>query len=130
MIRVGGSAGVLWEIEQALTLIPRERLALFLVGSAAPAPELATRLAPVLGAELTAFTADESGTGLGGSLAIAVVSAALSASPAAHRAPWPLSHWPPWNRDFADEVLRSVRQRCHCGEAGEQCSRCSIPTPA
>jgi TM2 domain-containing membrane protein YozV len=49
VVRVGASPGVLWEIEQALTVLPRKRLVLARFGSAEVAPEVAQRLRPVLG---------------------------------------------------------------------------------
>ncbi len=49
VVRVGASPGVLWEIEQALTLLPRQRLVLARFGGAEVAPEVAQRLQPVLG---------------------------------------------------------------------------------
>jgi TM2 domain-containing membrane protein YozV len=52
VLRVGNSPGVVWEIEQALTQIPRQRLLLILLGAGGTAPEVASRLAPVLGAAL------------------------------------------------------------------------------
>lgn len=57
VVRIGASAGVLWEIERALD-VPREKIALLLVGDAAPPLELMARLAPVLGKELTGFLPD------------------------------------------------------------------------
>ena len=54
VVRVGASPGVLWEIEQALALLPRQRLVLAILGGAAIAPELVARLAPVLGASFEA----------------------------------------------------------------------------
>ena len=51
VLRVGASPGVVWEIEQALARIPRQRLVLVLLGDGAIAPEIAQRLAPVLGAD-------------------------------------------------------------------------------
>lgn len=56
VIRVGHSAGVLWEIERGLALVPRHKLTLFRIGPVAPAPELTTALAPVLGPELQTLT--------------------------------------------------------------------------
>jgi len=52
VVRVGSSPGVLWEIEQALQQLPRQRLVLALLGDGAIAPELVARLAPVLGRQL------------------------------------------------------------------------------
>lgn len=49
VVRVGASPGVLWEIEQALTVLHRERLVLARFGGAEVAPEIAQRLQPVLG---------------------------------------------------------------------------------
>lgn len=47
-VRIGASPGVLWEIEQALELVPRERVVFALVGGTT-APEVASRLERVLG---------------------------------------------------------------------------------
>ncbi|HET9976735.1 MAG TPA: NINE protein [Burkholderiaceae bacterium] len=49
VLRVGSSPGVLWEIEQALARVPRERVVFAVLGDAPLAPEVAQRLAPVLG---------------------------------------------------------------------------------
>lgn len=49
VVRVGTSPGVLWEIEQALATLPRQRLVLVILGRGAVAPELVARLEPVLG---------------------------------------------------------------------------------
>ncbi|MGZ5185640.1 MAG: NINE protein [Caldimonas sp.] len=49
VVRVGASPGVLWEIEQALATLPRQRLVLAILGGSAVAPELVARLGPVLG---------------------------------------------------------------------------------
>jgi hypothetical protein len=49
VIRVGSSPGLLWEIEQALAHLPRQRLVLALVGGAVVAPAVVDRLAPTLG---------------------------------------------------------------------------------
>ncbi len=54
VVRVGSSPGVLWEINQALEHLPRERLVLVLLGSAALAPQIHERLAAVLGTALIA----------------------------------------------------------------------------
>ena len=54
VVRVGASPGVLWEIEQALSMLPRQRLVLTVLGGTAVAPELVTRLTPVLGTTLAA----------------------------------------------------------------------------
>lgn len=54
VVRVGASPGVLWEIEQALSVLPRERLVLARFGGAEVAPEIAQRLQPVLGDAWTA----------------------------------------------------------------------------
>jgi len=52
VVRVGTSPGVLWEIEQALQHLRRQRLVLVVLGDTAIAPELIARLAPVLGGQL------------------------------------------------------------------------------
>ena len=49
VVRVGSSPGVLWEIEQALAHVPRQRLVFAILGGSTIAPELVTRLVPVLG---------------------------------------------------------------------------------
>lgn len=54
VVRVGASPGVLWEINQALEHLPRERLVLVLLGSAPLAPQIAERLAAVLGQDFAA----------------------------------------------------------------------------
>lgn len=56
-VRVGRSPGVLWEIGQALTQIPRERLALVMLGDEPLSPQVAERLAPALGQALPAALA-------------------------------------------------------------------------
>ena len=57
VVRVGRSPGVLWEIGQALTQIPRERLALVMLGDEPLSPPVAARLAPALGGALPAALA-------------------------------------------------------------------------
>lgn len=57
VVRVGKSPGVLWEIGQALTQIPRERLALVMLGDEPLSPPVAARLAPALGGALPAALA-------------------------------------------------------------------------
>jgi TM2 domain-containing membrane protein YozV len=54
VVRVGASPGVLWEIEQALSVLPRERLVLARFGGSDVAPEIVQRLQPVLGASWAA----------------------------------------------------------------------------
>jgi len=49
VVRLGASPGLLWEIEQVLAHLPRQRLVLALLGSSTVAPALVQRLAPVLG---------------------------------------------------------------------------------
>jgi len=49
VVRRGGSPGLLWEIEQALAHLPRQRLVLALLGGSTVAPALVEHLAPVLG---------------------------------------------------------------------------------
>jgi TM2 domain-containing membrane protein YozV len=49
VVRLGTSPGLLWEIEEALAHLPRQRLVLALLGGAVVAPALVQRLAPVLG---------------------------------------------------------------------------------
>ena len=49
VVRLGASPGLLWEIEQALAHLPRQRLVLALLGAATVSPALVQRLAPVLG---------------------------------------------------------------------------------
>jgi fatty-acyl-CoA synthase len=73
VVRVGASPGLLWEIEQALAKLPRQRLALAVLGGSAVAPELVARALrptrsrarasparPVLCADLPAGRADTS----------------------------------------------------------------------
>ena len=54
VVRVGASPGVLWEINQVLENLPRERLVLVLLGGEPLAPQIAGRLAAVLGDALAA----------------------------------------------------------------------------
>ncbi len=54
VVRVGASPGVLWEIDQALMHLPRQRLVLAILGGDPVAPELVARLAPILGLRLEA----------------------------------------------------------------------------
>lgn len=56
VVRVGASPGVLWEIEQALRTLPRQRLLFVLLGEGPLAPPIAERLAPVLGNVLSLAT--------------------------------------------------------------------------
>lgn len=49
VLRVGSSPGLLWEIEQSLAHLPRQRLVFALLGGSVVAPALMARLAPVLG---------------------------------------------------------------------------------
>jgi TM2 domain-containing membrane protein YozV len=49
VVRLGSSPGLLWEIEQTLAHLPRQRLVLALLGGSVVAPALVQRLAPVLG---------------------------------------------------------------------------------
>jgi TM2 domain-containing membrane protein YozV len=49
VVRLGSSPGLLWEIEQALAHLPRQRLVLALLGGSVVAPALVDRLAPTLG---------------------------------------------------------------------------------
>jgi hypothetical protein len=57
VVRVGPSPGVLWEIGQALTQIPRQRLALVMLGDEPLSAPVAARLAPALGGALPASLA-------------------------------------------------------------------------
>jgi hypothetical protein len=52
VVRVGASPGVLWEIDQALEVIPRQRLVLTVLGGTAVAPALVERLERELGRDL------------------------------------------------------------------------------
>ena len=54
VIRVGASAGVLWEIKQAPASVPHQRLVLAFLGAPVIAPAIADRLAAVLGASFAA----------------------------------------------------------------------------
>ncbi len=54
VVRLGGSAGVLWEVEQALAKLPRQRLVLAVLGGSAVAPELVARLTATLGPSFAA----------------------------------------------------------------------------
>jgi len=61
VVRVGESPGVLWEIEQALQHLPRERLLLVVLGAGPMAGPIAQRLAPVLGDVMAAAQPAPSG---------------------------------------------------------------------
>lgn len=50
VVRIGSSPGVLWEIEQVLSRLPRERLVFALIGDMVVSEEVAARLATELGA--------------------------------------------------------------------------------
>jgi len=49
VLRVGSTPGLLWEIEQALERLPRQRVVFALLGGSVVAPAVLARLAPVLG---------------------------------------------------------------------------------
>ena len=49
VVRLGSSPGLLWEIEQALAHLPRQRLVLAVLGGSVVAPALVERLGPTLG---------------------------------------------------------------------------------
>jgi TM2 domain-containing membrane protein YozV len=49
VVRLGSSPGLLWEIEQALAHLPRQRLVLAVLGGSVVAPALVERLEPTLG---------------------------------------------------------------------------------
>ncbi|MEO8806471.1 MAG: TM2 domain-containing protein [Burkholderiaceae bacterium] len=68
VVRVGPSPGVLWEIGQALTQIPRERLALVMLGDEPLSAQVAARLAPALGGALPAALASPRRSGWVGKL--------------------------------------------------------------
>jgi TM2 domain-containing membrane protein YozV/alkylhydroperoxidase/carboxymuconolactone decarboxylase family protein YurZ len=53
VVRVGSSPGLLWEIEQALAHLPRQRLVLALLGGSVVAPALVERLTQTLGSAFT-----------------------------------------------------------------------------
>jgi TM2 domain len=53
VIRIGSSRGVLWEIEQALAQVPRQRLVFALLGEARDASETVERLRSLLGESVT-----------------------------------------------------------------------------
>lgn len=53
VVRVGASPGVLWEVDQALTHVPRDRLVLAMIGNVPPVPEIVDRLSAALGAPLS-----------------------------------------------------------------------------
>lgn len=52
VLRVGDSPGVLWEVEQALALLPRQRLVLAMIGTRRVAGALEAPLAAALGGDL------------------------------------------------------------------------------
>jgi len=58
VLRLGESAGVLWELEQVLALVPRQRLILVVLQSHAPNPQITSRLRLATGVELPAFQPD------------------------------------------------------------------------
>ena len=58
VLRLGESAGVLWELEQVLALVPRQRLMLVVVHNRAPNPQITSRLRQATGVELLAFQPD------------------------------------------------------------------------
>jgi TM2 domain-containing membrane protein YozV len=64
VVRVGTSPGVLWEIEQALRDVPRQRLVLVLMGQGGIAPPIVERLAPVLGPALETILPEAPARGL------------------------------------------------------------------
>ncbi|MEO7114671.1 MAG: TM2 domain-containing protein [Caldimonas sp.] len=49
VLRLGSSPGLIWEIEQVLAHLPRQRLVFAVLGGSVVAPAVAQRLAPVLG---------------------------------------------------------------------------------
>jgi hypothetical protein len=63
VIRVGASPGVLWELQQALLRLPRQRLVLVLLGVRTLAPEIAAALAPAIGTGLLDTVPDPPGRG-------------------------------------------------------------------
>jgi hypothetical protein len=103
VVRVGASPGVLWEIDQALKVIPRQRLVLTVLGGAAVAPALAARLESELGQDLAAalpqpLPADWVARAwqgprrrLGGVVCFGADGAPLAV---------PVSMWPLWGRDM------------------------------
>jgi TM2 domain-containing membrane protein YozV len=54
VVRVGTSAGVSWETDTALSILPRHRIVFAILGGRALAPEIVSRLAPLLGPRLDA----------------------------------------------------------------------------
>ncbi len=107
VVRVGSSAGVLWEIETALAEIPRQRLVFTVLGAgggSSVAPEVRARLAPLLGSHLDAALPQPAPSlwktlgwrdprrRLGGLVC-------FSADGTPH--PVPVSLWPLWGRDMA-----------------------------
>jgi TM2 domain-containing membrane protein YozV len=104
VIRIGSSAGVLWEIEQALSRIPRQRLVLAFLSGAKVAPELERTLGSVLGQEFADALPQPP---LNGWRALAwrdprrrIGSLVCFAADGTPR-PVPVTMWPFWGRDLA-----------------------------
>lgn len=49
VLRIGSSPGVLWELDQALSRVPRERVVFAVIGDTSVSNEVAARLAPEVG---------------------------------------------------------------------------------
>jgi hypothetical protein len=108
VVRVGASPGVLWEIDQALEVIPRQRLVLTVLGGAAVAPALVERLERELGRDLAAALPQPLPTDwierawqgprrrLGGVVCFGADGAPRTV---------PVSLWPPWGRDMFTVVM-------------------------
>jgi hypothetical protein len=58
VLRLGESAGVLWELEQVLALVPRQRLMLVVLHDQALNPQISSRLRQATGVELQALQPD------------------------------------------------------------------------
>lgn len=59
VLRIGSSPGLLWEIEQTLARVPRQRVVFVLIGDAPVSQEVAARLEPEFGAAWRAALPDE-----------------------------------------------------------------------
>lgn len=103
VVRIGSSAGVLWEIEHALSLIPRERLVLALMSGSEVAPELAAGLASTLKFDLHAALPEAPPKGwirLVRPHLRRRIGSIVCFAPDGTACPVPVSMWPPWGRDL------------------------------
>lgn len=106
VIRIGATPGVRWEIEQALNLVPRDRIVLSLFGSSAlTIPlEVESRLAPLLGNQWAASLPQPPPSGLkawGFRDPRRRVGSLVCFPPASPPVVVPMANWPLWCRDAA-----------------------------